>query len=82
LRLCAAPGSVGRTAYKPATAAIATGATGGCTVIAARGYGTGVGQYAVAMAGEVHGFPAVVTSFIGRAEDVREIADLLERTGW
>jgi len=107
LRLCARPGVVGRTTYKPTTAAIATevsrrssslsgraascqsrltqaGADAAwcgraCTVIAARGYGTGVGQYAVTTAGEMHGFPAVVTSFIGRAEAGREVADLLER---
>jgi predicted ATPase/DNA-binding CsgD family transcriptional regulator len=41
------------------------------------GYGTGVGQSEVASAG-VHGFPAVLTSFIGRAGPVREVASLLE----
>jgi hypothetical protein len=46
---------------------------------AACGYGTGVGQSAVASAGSVHGFPAVLTSFIGRAGPVREVAGLLER---
>jgi predicted ATPase/DNA-binding CsgD family transcriptional regulator len=42
-----------------------------------RGYGTGVGQSAVVSAGGVHGFPAVLTSFIGRAGPVREVAGLL-----
>ena len=44
------------------------------------GYGTAVGESApVAAAGGVHGFPAVRTSFIGRAGPVREVAVLLER---
>jgi predicted ATPase/DNA-binding CsgD family transcriptional regulator len=39
---------------------------------------TGVGQSAVASAaGGVHGFPAVLTSFIGRAEPVAEVMGLL-----
>jgi hypothetical protein len=42
------------------------------------GYGTAVGK-AVTTAGAVHGFPAVRTSFIGRAGPVREVAVLLER---
>ena len=47
---------------------------GGC------GYGTAVGEStAVTAVGEVHGFPAVRTSFIGRAAPVREVAGLLER---
>ena len=42
-------------------------------------YGTGVGESAAAAAaGGVHGFPAVLTSFIGRAGPVREVAGLLE----
>jgi predicted ATPase/DNA-binding CsgD family transcriptional regulator len=41
------------------------------------GYGTGVGQSAVVSAGGVHGFPAVLTSFIGRARPVREVEGLL-----
>jgi non-specific serine/threonine protein kinase len=45
---------------------------GGC-----RGYGTAVGQPAEAAAGGVHGFPAALTSFIGRDEAVREVAGLL-----
>ena len=45
---------------------------GGC-----RGYGTAVGQRAEAAAGGVHGFPAALTSFIGRDEAVREVAGLL-----
>jgi predicted ATPase len=32
---------------------------------------------AAAVAGDVHGFPAVLTSFIGRAGSAREVADLL-----
>ena len=43
------------------------------------GYGTPVGQSAVSTAGGVHGFPAVLTSFIGRNGPVREVAGLLER---
>ncbi len=44
-----------------------------------RGYGTGVGQSAAATAaaGGVHGFPAALTSFIGRAGPVHEVAGLL-----
>jgi len=34
---------------------------------------------AAAAAGAVHGFPAALTSFIGRAGPVREVAGLLER---
>ena len=42
-------------------------------------YGTGVGvSAAAAAAGGVHGFPAVLTSFVGRAGPVREVAGLLE----
>jgi predicted ATPase len=45
----------------------------------ARGYGTGVGvSEAAAAAGGVHGFPAGLTSFIGRAGPLREVAVLLE----
>ena len=51
----------------------------GCTAAAACGYGTGVGRSAAAtVAGGVHGFPAALTSFIGRAGPVREVAGLLE----
>jgi predicted ATPase/DNA-binding CsgD family transcriptional regulator len=42
------------------------------------GYGTAVGE-AVTTAGAVHGFPAMRTSFIGRAGPARELAGLLER---
>jgi predicted ATPase len=31
------------------------------------------------VAGEVHGFPAVLTSFIGRVGAVREVAGLLDQ---
>ena len=49
-----------------------------CTAAAACGYGTGVGISAeVTAAGGVHGFPAELTSFIGRAGPVREVAGLL-----
>src|SRR5262249_32571594 len=44
---------------------------------AACGYATGVGGSQVAAAGGVHGFPAVLTSFVGRAGAVREVAGLL-----
>ena len=51
----------------------------GCTEAAACGYGTGVGvSAAAAAAGGVHGFPAALTSFIGRAGPAREVAGLLE----
>ena len=50
----------------------------GCTSAAARGYGTGVGRSAAgAEAGGVYGFPAALTSFVGRAEAVSEVAGLL-----
>jgi predicted ATPase/DNA-binding CsgD family transcriptional regulator len=38
-----------------------------------------VGQCAVTTEGGVHGFPAVVTSFVGRAEAAREVAGMLQR---
>ena len=42
-------------------------------------YGTGVGESAAVTATDgVHGFPAVLTSFVGRAGPVREVAGLLE----
>jgi predicted ATPase len=51
----------------------------GCTEAAACGYGTGVGvSAAAAAAGGVHGFPATLTSFIGRAGPARDVAGLLE----
>jgi predicted ATPase len=51
----------------------------GCTVAAACGYGTGVGaSEAAAGTGGVRGFPAALTSFIGRAGPVREVASLLQ----
>ena len=51
----------------------------GCTAVAACGYGTGVGGCAAATAASgVHGFPAQLASFIGRAGAVREVAGLLE----
>jgi predicted ATPase/DNA-binding CsgD family transcriptional regulator len=50
----------------------------GCTTAAACGYGTGVGVSAAeTAAGGVHGFPAALTSFIGRDGPVREVAGLL-----
>ena len=43
-------------------------------------YGTGVGESAAAAAADgVHGFPAVLTSFVGRAGPAREVAGLLEQ---
>src|SRR5262249_19688339 len=46
--------------------------------VAAWGYGRGVGMWeAPAAAGGVHGFPAGLTSFVGRAGPVREVAGLL-----
>jgi len=46
--------------------------------LAARGYGTGMeGSAADAAAVGVRGFPAVLTSFVGREQAVREVADLL-----
>jgi predicted ATPase len=42
-------------------------------------YGTGVGGSAATAPGGVHGLPAALTSFIGRAGPVREIASLLEQ---
>src|SRR5690242_6145539 len=51
-----------------------------CTGSAGRGYGRGVeGAAAALAAGGVHGFPAVLTSFVGRAEAVREVAGLQEQ---
>jgi predicted ATPase len=45
-----------------------------------RGYGTGVGGSKPAVAaGGVHGFPAALTSFIGRAGPVRDVVGLLEQ---
>src|SRR5689334_9071318 len=49
----------------------------GCTAASACGYGTGVGTAAVTAAGEMHGFPAALASFIGRAGALREMAGLL-----
>ena len=46
------------------------------------GYGTAVGETTpVIAAGGVHGFPAALTSFIGRVAPVREVAALLEQYG-
>ena len=42
------------------------------------GYGTAVGESAAVTAVGMHGFPAELTSFIGRAGPVREVAALLE----
>ena len=52
----------------------------GCTAVAACGYGTGVGGLpaAAAVTGGLRGFPAMLTSFIGREEAVRDVAGLLE----
>jgi hypothetical protein len=48
-----------------------------CTAGFSRGYVTGVGQSAVIPAGGVHGFPAVLTGFIGRTAPV--VAQLVAR---
>jgi hypothetical protein len=68
-------------AASPASARCATAraCAGGLYGGFGRGYSTCVGQSAVVSAGGVHGFPAVLTSFIGRAGPVREVAGLLER---
>ena len=51
-----------------------------CTGFAARGYGTGVeGSAAGTAVAGVHGFPVVLTSFVGRAGAVREVAGLLDQ---
>ena len=50
----------------------------GCTGFAVLGYGAGVEGSAAGMAAGVHGFPVVLTSFVGRAGAVREVAGLLE----
>ena len=48
--------------------------------MAAGVYGTGVGRSGVAStAGGVYGFPAALTSFIGRDGPVGEVAGLLEK---
>ena len=50
----------------------------GCTPAAARAYGTGVGRAAAATeAGGLHGFPAALTSFVGREGPVGEVAGLV-----
>src|SRR6266536_571905 len=50
----------------------------GCTAGAACGYGTGVGGLpAAAATGGLHCFPAMLTSFVGRAGAVRDVAGLL-----
>jgi predicted ATPase/DNA-binding CsgD family transcriptional regulator len=52
----------------------------GCTGSGGPHYGAGVGDSAAGTAaGGVHGFPAVLTSFVGRAVPVREAADLLQK---
>jgi predicted ATPase/DNA-binding CsgD family transcriptional regulator len=77
---CAGPGREGQRRHHPLRvvrrrSACAGGLYGGL----GRGYGIGVGQSAAAPAGGVHGFPAVLTSFIGRAGPVCEVGGLLER---
>jgi predicted ATPase/DNA-binding CsgD family transcriptional regulator len=55
------------------------GGRGGLYRAARGGYGTGVGRpVAVTVGGGVRGFPAVLTSFIGRGGAVREVAGLLD----
>jgi hypothetical protein len=51
----------------------------GCTRLAAGRYGTGMeGSAGGTAADGVHGFPVVLTSFVGRAGAVAEAAGLLE----
>jgi hypothetical protein len=51
----------------------------GCTRTAVGAYGTGVGWCApVTIAGGVHGLPAALMGFAGRAGPVREVGGLLE----
>jgi predicted ATPase/class 3 adenylate cyclase/DNA-binding CsgD family transcriptional regulator len=57
-----------------ATGLAGRGQAGGRAAPADDGAGPGIG-----VAGGLHGFPAVLTSFVGRAEQVREVAGLLER---
>ena len=53
--------------------------TCGYTSAVNREYGGGVGVYAAATpVGGVHGFAPALTSFVGRARTVRQVADLLE----
>jgi hypothetical protein len=40
------------------------------------------GQPVAAATGGLRGFPAVLTSFIGREEAVRDVAGLLAECGW
>ena len=55
------------------------GGAGGLYRSACRGYGTDVGGPAAATeGGSLHGFPAVLTSFIGRDGPVRQVAGLVE----
>src|SRR5690349_6288354 len=63
---------------RPPTGAGLRPLSAACTAAAACGYGTDVGvPEAATAAGGVHGFPAVLTSFVGRAGPVREVAALL-----
>ena len=68
---------------KPARAQDASaGAPGavGLYDVVVHGYGTGVGEAeATSAASGVHGFPAVLTSFVGRDGPLREVAGLLEQ---
>jgi predicted ATPase/DNA-binding CsgD family transcriptional regulator len=51
-----------------------------CTAAVAGGYGSGVGvSSAVTGVGGLHGFPVVLTRFLGRAGPAGEVAGLLER---
>ena len=72
------PGSRIAAAMSPVspTAPPAVGVYGG----GGGGYGTAVGESAPVTASDsVHGFPAALTSFIGRAGPTREVAGLLEQ---
>jgi predicted ATPase/DNA-binding CsgD family transcriptional regulator len=71
-------GRLAVTRYQARAGVVSRPVWSGCTVAEACGYGTGVGVSAAdTAAGGVHGFPAVLTSFVGRDGPVREVAGLL-----
>jgi len=74
---CAWPGLAGRCQWRPVRHRSGLVRLC-CTAGAACGYATGVGGSPVAAAGGVHGFPAALTSFIGRDGPPRYVAGLLE----
>ena len=65
---------------RPVPAAGRWGFAGACTAAVAGGYGSGVGvSSAVTEVGGLHGFPVMLTRFVGRAGPAGEVAGLLER---